>query len=317
MKKTIYLFALLPFLIACNQIENTTNVKETASTENNEIVNALLPSMTIVYNEVNYKKQANTEWTKGVDSLFMANLNKDILNSNIPLYEAASGEYIIEDRIKTDANKVRSNIRKDGEISAIYFTEAWSFDSTNYKLDKKVLKWSPVISYYKSVGNKISSEKTKRLLYDVTTSFEGNEKLIASNITYEINFNSKLKTNDWLNLEKLATLVINPVLEGKHKAYDFFDKTPIKLDNIKINLGYGVDSIEEEDPVTGEWKWLYHTNEIRLDEVYAYIFVEDWYIDTKTFAIKKKIKTIAPVRLYMKSYNDSALSKKVIFAVDM
>lgn len=313
MKKLIYLFALLPLLIACNQNNNNTNQK---NVQNNEISNALLPTKALVYNEVNYKNQVEKNWTKGVDSLYMDNLNNEILNSNITLYDATPGEYIVGNRTKITAKEVRNYTPPKGEISAIYFTEAWAFDSSNYKLYKTILKWSPVIAYNKLTNKDSIGQKAKKLLYDVESSFKGNEKLIASNITYEVNFNSEYKNYEWLDLEKLAKLIIDPVLKGKYKAYNFFNKNPLKAEDIKIALGYGLDSLEEEDPVTGEWKWKILTRDMRIDQVKAYIFVEDWYIDSKTYAIKKKIKTIAPIRLYKKNYRDKNLSKKVIFAID-
>ena len=269
MRKIIYLFALTPFFIACNQTLETENTDKTTVTENKVSTNALLPAKIIVYNEVNYKNKINKDWTKEVDTVFMDNLNEQILSSDIILYEGTSGMYPVPNKIQISKDDIRSNMNKEGNISAIYFTESWSFDTVNYQLEKNVLKWAPVEAFYKKIKEEKSLTKTKKLLYDVETTFTGNEKLIASNITYELNFDSEYKTNDYLDIEKLVNFIINPVIEGKQKAYDFFSKKAIDINEIKINLGQKIDSIEEEDPVTGEWKWKIATVDIRLDQVKA------------------------------------------------
>ena len=322
MKKIVYLVLFSTLLIACNNVkENKQEASESINVEQNK-QNDLLPTKVIVYNEVNYKEQSIPEWLNGVDSNFMEQLNQKVIDSDLHLY---SSNIYYEPDVKIDMtdDDIRFNIPEESEISALYFVESWSFNKASYTLEKYVESWSPVLEFYKKTSEGLvdSSRKAKKLLYDVRENTSSEEQLIAENITYEVSLSSEHRTSDYLDLNKLVHLIVEPVINGEKKAFDFFERTEMTPMDVRYVFGYSVDSLEEEDPVTGEWKTVEkEVHEEDLSEVEAFIFVEDWYIDTKTFAIRKQVKAVAPVIVRIKldeTTGESYLSKKIAFLVNM
>ena len=315
MKKSIYLLVLISILISCTNQEGKTklNAEELS-------VNALIPTKVIVYNEVNFLEQSIPEWTNGVDTARMKDLNQKVIDSDLELY--SSMVYYTPDSktLMTDKD-ILDNMNDKGTISALYFIESWDFDQKKYFLQKNVESWSPVYEFYKKnkEGLVDSTKKAKKLLYDVRESSTNNEKLIAENITYEVSLSKDFKTNEYLDLTKFTHLIVDPVLSGKKQAYDFFENTELTPIEVKYIFGYSVDSLEEEDPVTGEWVKRVEIMEEDLSEVEAFIFVEDWFLDTKTFAIRKQVKAIAPVLFQVRIDDEGEAyeSKKIAFLVKM
>ncbi len=322
MKKLLYLliFISIGLLISCNNPKQNKSSNKTNETINNKAnINALIPDKVIIYDEVNFMQQSIHEWVLGVDTIFMTNLNEQVINSEIQLY--SSNIYYDPDlKLEMTDKDIYLNMNTQGSISSLYFIENWNFNKNTYKLDKQIESWSPVYEFYKKYDGEIdSSKKAKKLLYDVRTKLENNTKLIAKNIIYEINFSEDRKTNDYLDLNKLSHLIIDPILTGDKKAVDFFEKTELKPIDIKYDLGYRLDSLEEENPNTGEWVWKRFETKEDLSNIEAFIFIEDWYLDTKTFAIKKEVKSIAPVIIKTKIDEDgeSYISKKIVFLVNL
>ena len=70
---------------------------------------------------------------------------------------------------------------------------------------------------------------------------------------------------------------------------------------------------------TDKYSWEIRTTEISYIDVKAFIFVEDWFIDTKTFAIKKIVKSIAPVIVTSRIDEDGDLFevKRIAFVVNL
>lgn len=314
MKKTIYLLVLVSIIISCNTVDKKaeSELNGTEATKND-----LLPEKVIVYNEVNYNLQSIPEWLSGVDNAFFAQLNESVLQSEVQLY-SSNVFYQPELIVKMTDEDVRNNMTSGGEINAIYFIEEWSFNKKTYSLEKKIEAWSPVLEYYKEFEGVIdTTKKVKKLLYDVRELAGSDEKLIAENMTYEVNFSSG-NNSEYLDLTKLVNLIVEPVIEGKVKSYDFFDKTELANIDVKQIFGYAVDSLEEQDPVTSKWVWKYIEHDMDFSEVEAFVFVEDWFIDTKTYAIRKKIKSIAPVvfRVRIDETGESYVSKRIAFSVN-
>ena len=324
MKTLSYLFVFMfaVSILSCNN-SNNKETKNTKFVEKTTTENALLPNKVIIYDEVNFSEQSIPEWISGVDSSLMTNLNKQVINSDIQVYSSTI-YYEPDSKIKMTDKDILLNMETSipGSISSLYFIESWFFDKDNYRLSKQIESWSPVYEYYKENKDGVidSTQKVKKLLYDVRGSSEKeDETLIAKNITYEVNFSENQKTNDYLNLNKLSHLIIDPVLNGKKKAFDFFDRTELDTMEIKQNFGYRLDSLEEEDPNTGKWIWKRHETKESLSDVEAFIFVEDWYLDNKTFAIRKEVKSIAPVIVKIKvdENGEAYTSKKIAFLVNL
>jgi len=293
MKKLTSILSLLVLsclFIACN---NSVVIDHQKADQKND----LLPEKVIVYSEVNFKTQPMEEWTDGVDSNYMDALNMSVLNSDVEYY---SSNVMYDTKTRLDMNKqdVLLNMEEENSegISALYFVESWNFNKANYKFDKTVESWAPVFEYYRIKNGE--AFKHKKLLYDVWSSDAAsvsNEKLIAHDMTYEVNFVSEHETNEHLNLEKLVDLIVLPVVEGKKKAYDFYEHIEMPLHEVMAILGHSVDSVEEYDARDNSYTWHVIENDINLNNITAFIFIEDWYMDEKTFTLRKKVKAIAPV----------------------
>jgi hypothetical protein len=270
--------------------------KENQDVTSQSIVNDLLPKKVIVYNEVNFANQSIEEWTQGVDQDYFSSLNEKVINSDVKL-ESAMVYFQEEESPEMTKEDVLANMNKEdsAHISSLYFIESWHFNQATYKLEKTVEAWSPV---YEFVKNENGVERpVKKLLYDVKSSADKANKLIAENITYEVNFDTEFKTNEYLNIDMLAKLTVEPMLEGKVKAYDFFDDAELDVVSMRRSMGYISDTLITINPQTNEDEVEVVEVEEDISSVRAYIFVEDWYIDEQTFAIKKHIKGIAPVAI--------------------
>jgi len=317
MKQILLFLALSLFLYSCN---NTVKIQKNNSEASvNTDVNDLLPTNVIVYNEVNFNEQALPNWTLGVDSVYMQKLNEEVLQSNVQLY-SSNVYYEPSSNLEMTDNDVRSNMVTNGLINSLYFIEKWSFNKAAYSFKKEIVSWSPVMEYYKEINGRVDSSKIiKKLLYDLKGESKGTEKLIASNIIYEISFDSERKTNECFNLEQFVHYIIDPVINGEIETQDFFDNSEKSILDIRKSLGYSVDSIETINSNTGESSIDVNITKENLLSVQAFIFTEDWVIDTKSFVIRKKIKSIAPVSTKIRTdeNGDDYIVKKIIFKVNL
>ena len=317
MVKYFVLFFVVVSLFSC------TNSKD-ANLENqktDQLVgqNDLLPKKVIVYNEVNFKQQSIPNWTEGVDFVFMDKLNNRVLESDAS-YFFSNIYYYPNDKIETTKEEVHKNMYDGGIISSLYFVESWSFDKQNYRFKKNIETWSPVFQYYKKDGDKIDSTiLVKKLLYDVWGDANSRERQIAKNITYEVNLSSENKTNEYLNVEDFANMIIEPVISGEIKSYDFFDENELDPMAVKRFFGYSVDTVETENPISGEIEQEIYKMEASFSGVEAFVFVEDWYIDTFSYQIRKQVKSIAPVFVETEIDEDGEAYeiKKIAFKVNL
>ena len=314
MKKILAIILFSSILFSCTNLQETTDGNSLKTK-----VNDLLPKDVIVYKEVNFTNHELKDWVKGVDHAYMQTLNQTVIDSKIDLFEA-NITYMPKDNFTINDDDIIANITDNSTVNALYFIEKWSFNEENYAFNKEIYSWSPVLEYFHIKDGIIDSSRiVKKLLYDLKGSFEGNEKLIAENIIYEVNFDTERENNMCLNVEKLTSLIINPIIDGKKKAYDFFDKTEKTILDIKTSLGYSVDSMEVENIETAKWEWKYTYTEEDYSTVQAFLFIENWYIDTKSFMIEKRIKSIAPVSLTTRIDADGEAYqvKKILFVVDL
>jgi hypothetical protein len=310
MKNQFFVFAILVLMVACQTEPQTAKPEETNQISAN---NDLLPNKVIVYNEVNYKKQDIEDWTKGVDQNYFETLNNKVLNSGVAMY-SSSVFYDTKDAMPmTKADVLNNMVDQDSAgISALYFIESWDFNQADYRFVKTIEAWAPVYEFTKIEPE--GNVKAKKLLYDIKARPQKAEKLIAENITYEVNFDSEFKNYEYLNTDKLAYLIVEPMLKGDVKAYDYFNNNLLSIDDMKRTLGYSADTLLVESLETGELETKVVLNEENISLVKAYIFVEDWYIDEQNFAIQKKIKAIAPVAISSNIDVDGELiiSKKIV-----
>lgn len=316
MKKLLVLLAFFSLLFSCGNHSEQHLSKDGADLLKQ---NDLLPQAVIAYSEVNFKTHPFPEWVSGVDSVYMTELNGKVIDSEVELF-SSNIYYEPSLKVKMTDEDIRANLVPEGEINALYFIEEWSFNKEDYAFDKKIITWSPVLEFYKRVNGTLdTSKKAKRLLYDLWGTHQGNEKKIAENITYEVDFMLDRTTNEFLDIEKLTKLIVAPVLSGEQKAFEFFDNTEMSIVEIKEEFGWSVDSIEFIDPITGDYTFEVAETEAVFSNVSSFVFTEDWFLDQDNYAIRKEIKSIAPVNLETSIDEDGEVYevKKIVFKVNL
>ena len=81
--------------------------------------------------------------------------------------------------------------------------------------------------------------------------------------------------------------IFEAIYAGKIKAYNFLDD-PLSIEEVKYMQSHS-DTAEVEDIETGELEMVLITEELNPDEVIKIFTVEDWFLDTETFMMKKKM----------------------------
>jgi hypothetical protein len=150
---------------------------------------------------------------------------------------------------------------------------------------------------------------------------ENGSRLLAENIRYEVGlFNRpyyeylytdeneipETEVEQWANYnfnfykhldrEKLLDIILDKVISGSVKAYDFFEQEK-ELDLQKIYTRLQADSIFEpvRDTVTGEVNLNLIEISVRTGEINSLIFIEDWYYLEETMGIIKIVRGVIPV----------------------
>lgn len=140
-----------------------------------------------------------------------------------------------------------------------------------------------------------------------------NENLISlGEISYEVDFYSNPDFVKGFNNPKVVQYLVNSALSGKIEVYSYFFNE--KLDSIQLKsiFNISVDTVFVENPETKENEMIISKTEFEQSEIKSLLFTEDWYLDTETNEIIKKIKSFGPVRYYTKEGSDE-LFKSVLF----
>lgn len=224
------------------------------------------------------------------------------------------------------------NVKRDSvslnQIERLVFTEKWYFNKARFVMEKKVINYSPVQLYYKGAVDSLGEkDMVKKMLF----SYKYNDsvrkpfdqlQLLATDVTYEFDlYNSKVP--EWLtaiNPTAFVNLILSKVIDEKYPVYDFFDrKKQLGVGEVKENLGATVEHYLYDNEKTGKVDTVEVVGNIYPDEIMSLIFVEDWYVDKANGCIYKKVKSIAPVRQYYRSYEngDEDLVKKIAFIVNL
>ncbi len=227
------------------------------------------------------------------------------------------------------------------EIKGLLFIEDWIYNAEAFTFNKNIKAIVPVRAFYKYADfekDQVVLSKVCHLLYPEKLSwwkrFRMKKRLIHCNtITYEcplFNTNTaqcsecfdmdfELEHAPYFNSLSRLTLVrsiIDPVLEGKRKAYTFYPRNELSVEDVKDHLGGGVEEIMFPDE-NGEVVIQKIERDIPYYQIKSVLFFEDWYYDPKTLRMKKVINGIAPVRHYYKQddYDHENLVKRIAFVV--
>lgn len=274
-----------------------TNEKTEVSTKNR--VNLLLPT-SVPVNQLFVFDSTNTNWQKELlDSKLISRIFDKFNKSELTVYDPSTDDTILTKYTKKQVYNnlgVNSVPLNYNEIKGLYFKEEWFFDTTEPIIfEKNVISWSPV-RYYEQ-----NNEKLKKLVFKIS----GNEasEILAKNVICEFNLDDTVSPEFVKNIDskKLSELLINKALSRKVKVYNPMNiDEELSKEKIKQNLGERIDTIMVENTETSEMTQKVIVSIINPDEIKSLIFVEDWYYNPKTFAIKKVIKGIGPVRHYYK-----------------
>ncbi|MBI5542230.1 MAG: hypothetical protein HY951_19390 [Bacteroidia bacterium] len=303
----LVLFVTVVLFTSCN------NENKSDDTSSKGRVNMLLPTSVNVGDLFLFDTTKVLNWQKEFNSSeFIRKVFSKAMSSEVSVYAvfAEDSTKYTKDEIIT-AMAAKSEQLNLSEIKSIYFEEEWSMDTTEpFMFEKNILSWYPV-RYFKRAGSDLEE---KKLIFRVK---QGNPtELLAKNVISEHNLYDSVPLPFTKNFDALALaeLLIKKATTGKTKVWNPMnvDKA-LTISEIEKNLGVAADTAFVDDPNTGESVMKIIKREIMPEEIASIVFVEDWYYDPTTFAIKKVITGIGPVRHYLK--NDGEMAKTVVFMI--
>jgi hypothetical protein len=296
MKNLIFVFSAIVLLSFACSTENKNN-SEASKGRINMLLSTSVPlSQVFVFDSVTIPSWQKT--LKAND--FIHKLFDKVMNSEVTVYDPNADD---TSNIKTTKEEILNQLNQQkgllnlSEIKSMYFKEEWFLDTTDPVLfEKKVLCWYPVRYYQTENIDKM------KLIFKATG---GNPtELLAKNVIYEFNLEDTLNPEftSNLNIAKLSSLLINKALKGKIKTYDALDTNQIfTREQVLSRMGATKDSVYVDDPDTGEQTLKVINVAPMYEQITSMVFVEDWYYDPKTYSIKKVIKSVGPVRHYLKN----------------
>jgi len=233
----------------------------------------------------------------------------------IYMYDDETGEpepsTIVEDIDKND-------------ITGLIFWDEWTFDEHNCTIDKTVRAYSPVSTYIDFMESETEDKLTKTAFTFVFEDYKNKrarkkaeKKMVLfkkvkyetflGNETYSFNkkddfseeyFVEKQNSPNWTSLtqERFVNMLVNNVLSGNKKAYDFNTGKKLNQTEIRKQLGERFYDVYDFDPDTFEEILIKVKEEHNNDDIKSVIFHENWYIDTETLRIKKEVVAVTPIR---------------------
>ncbi|MCF8371475.1 MAG: hypothetical protein K9H64_07625 [Bacteroidales bacterium] len=147
------------------------------------------------------------------------------------------------------------------------------------------------------------------------------ESLAKTNQTviYEVSLELDPEAPNWMgniDQKKLVTKLFSQVENGELDAYGFLDdpqKETIDWQDVLLTMDAINDTMTILDVETGVTETKIIQNELRLNEIKALIFIEEWSLDGDG-KISKEVLGIAPVRYIFDTpddapYHDTLVSK--------
>ena len=290
MKNSILLIIVISCFISCNEVEKKTNDNR---------VNLLLPT-SVPVSQLFVFDTINTDWQKGLLSANLISRVFEMFNkSELTVFDPNTDDTNLTKYTKEQVcnnlgvNSVPLNYN---EIKGLFFKEEWFLDTVkSFVFEKSIISWSPVRYFNRN------NEKIKKLVFKIS----GNDasEILAKNIIYEFNLEDTVNQGFVKNIDvvKLTKLLIDKAVSGNTKVYNPMNvDEELSVEQIKKRLGERIDTVITEEPETSEMIQRIIKSNINLEEIKSIVFIEDWYYNPKTYAIKKVVKGIAPVRHYYK-----------------
>lgn len=230
---------------------------------------------------------------------------------------------------KNEQDSIINTIKSD-KILGVHTHEIWNFNPTKYTFTKKIYSYSPFIKMYRDDDVDYVNPLFKKvgIIYNNPNELDINKMQHFKTIKYEHfydNFDIYIETGK--RFEEHNPLFYNPyntklfkeqlfedVVSGKIKAYDF--ETNQLLDSVKLmeKLLIYTDIIEFEN-LEGEIETKKINIELYQTDIKSLVFIEEWYIDPKTFQLAKKVKGIAPCFYYHAPEDEKNIKKRIPFVI--
>jgi hypothetical protein len=117
-----------------------------------------------------------------------------------------------------------------------------------------------------------------------------------------------------LNQRILVKTLVENAIEGKSRVLDYDSDKPIFPSDIR-SRAFRNETVTYYN-ADGELRDTIVTKNI-TDEIRSVVFIEDWFFDTETMRMQKKVTGIAPVRYYYDSSfgEDDLIKREVLFVV--
>lgn len=247
---------------------------------------------------------------------------------------------VAEIKKRLSKGKFAENVDKaplytEEELKTVLFIEDWFFNKQDFVFEKDVIGIVPVRSFY---GDDDTLKQFPRMMKicrilpfknqtDESIKKSKEKLVLTKKVEYEFFFNQTeallqqidsacfqcVKNNgevledyfaphfNTLVRKKLVNMLIEEVISKKRKAYDPWDKeTVMPAKEIMPRLGAKSETIMVQDENTGELIKQEVEGFADKTQIKSVIFVEEWYLNTETLYMEKKVKGIIPIRHYYK-----------------
>ncbi len=115
---------------------------------------------------------------------------------------------------------------------------------------------------------------------------------------------------------KFISQLVDSVLAGKVKAYDYFDNSVMTKEQIKMQLGIRTDTALIEDIETGGLKPKIIVSEFNPDDIRELYVYERWFYNPDKCVFKTQVLGYAPVKFTVKDDQpDGEVTKRILFIV--
>ena len=292
--------------IACN------NSKTKQSQDNTVLTNHLVQNNIRVSYEYALYVPEEYWFMKGIPAQeFITQLYKKTAEGSVPVYLPLSNTPYPPHDAKLYFSKQENGSYgiPIEEITNIVFTEEWILDTALFLMEKRVVEYSLVRQQTKETAEgKTEHVKTLIATYrfpDQTAKSFSDLQALDSDITYEVPLDNPI-VSDWLEqipVPHVVQVILDKILDGTQPTYSFMVRdTLIELTNkeVREKLGEQIYSEVYYDEETNQEEIISDTLSIDYSECKGFAFIEDWFIDTNTMCIYKKVSGIAPVREYAK-----------------
>jgi hypothetical protein len=283
MFRFIIFIALVLLLTECQN-----NPKNGMSTDNN---NLLLDKNVSVISSYSKTMMDSSPWKSPFSvQNFVSNLFYQVLQNKLTLFNPIFEDTVFHPLDKETWLSLLKNDKQQtfdtSEFNDLYFYEHWSLDTTNpFVFKKDVVFWSPI---------KFNKEThVKKLVGKVNCSDTSKLQLLAKNVIYEFSLDDTLGINRSLNKNILIKLIIDKAINGQIKIYHPNSGKELTKNELKERLEITDSSL---------FMPYYNINSV--------LFIENWYFNPVTFAIKKDVIGIAPVKQVFK---DEETTKSIVF----